>query len=245
MRTAILNNFLVKFGLRFQEKDITQEHHNGKLETMVDKSGGDFDSPYYRDIIAPNVNNFINSGKVWEDSLNLKHRSNSHTSPSNCPELRVLQNEFKSSELHLFKPKRHYPGHIASDLLTIGHARLGSRGKLKAYLKKTAARAKFITAIEKEKKSVEDSQDVAMSNIIPSSNPDYTHTSESNSEYESSTYTDTDTETESSEEEVVSDSRPSRLEEETTHQSDDESEDEVNTSDMQGSDEYSSSDESF
>ncbi|THU76265.1 hypothetical protein K435DRAFT_705186 [Dendrothele bispora CBS 962.96] len=118
--TAILNNYLVKFGLSCQEKDLMQEHHNGRLEMMVDKSGGDFNSPYYRKIISPNVDNFIDSGRVWEDTLKLKHRSNSHTSPSNQPEFRVLLIEFKATELHFFRSGRTYPGHIATDLLSVG-----------------------------------------------------------------------------------------------------------------------------
>ncbi|THU84431.1 hypothetical protein K435DRAFT_870254 [Dendrothele bispora CBS 962.96] len=154
LRKAIMDNLLIKFGLGCQEKDITQEHHNGRLEMMVDKSGGDFNGSFYRQVIAPNVDNFIKCTKNWETAFDMKTRSRSHTSPNNHPELRALQVEIKSSELHLFRPGRLYPEHIATDLLTNGYNRLGSEGKLKTFITKSSSRAKFIAAIEKEKKQL-------------------------------------------------------------------------------------------
>ncbi|THU75413.1 hypothetical protein K435DRAFT_880874, partial [Dendrothele bispora CBS 962.96] len=155
---AIKDGDVGKVMQQLNEKDLTQEHNNGKLELMVDKSGGDFDSSYYRQIIAPNVTNFIQCGRIWETALELKHRSNSHSSPNACPELRALQAEFKSTELHFFRSGRTYPGHVAADLLTIGYNRLGTEGKLKTFLKKTTSRAKFITAIEKQKNKLQQTE---------------------------------------------------------------------------------------
>ncbi|KAL0061595.1 hypothetical protein AAF712_011564 [Marasmius tenuissimus] len=76
--TAILNNYLVKFGLRAKERDLMQEDHNKKLEAMVTKAGGNFDDPYYRKVISPN------------------------------PELRVLLKDINDYELHYFRPMRDY-----------------------------------------------------------------------------------------------------------------------------------------
>ncbi|THU94231.1 hypothetical protein K435DRAFT_860767 [Dendrothele bispora CBS 962.96] len=258
LKTAILNNYLVKFGLSCQEKDLMQEHHNGKLELMVDKSGGDFDSPYYRKIISPNVDNFIDSGRVWESALELKHRSNSHTSPSSQPELRVLLMEFKATELHLFRSGRTYPGHIATDLLSIGYNRLGTEGKLEAFIKKTAARSKFISAIEKEKQGLKQPQHEAIntsdetvrqsplnsnsaSPLPPSNTPEC-----SEDESESNAGTERDTETTESSEEVGSDAERIRVEVNIIEGSDEDSQDELGSSDIPGSDDDdkdSSSDE--
>ncbi|THU92868.1 hypothetical protein K435DRAFT_862056 [Dendrothele bispora CBS 962.96] len=122
---------------------------------MVDKSGGDFSGSFYHQVIAPNVDNFIKCTKNWETAFDIKSRSRSHTSPNNHPELRALQAEIKSSELHLFHPGCLYPEHIATDLLTNGYNRLSSEGKLKTFtIMKSSSRAKFIAAIHKEKKQL-------------------------------------------------------------------------------------------
>ncbi|KAK1235738.1 hypothetical protein PQX77_001026 [Marasmius sp. AFHP31] len=154
LRAAILNNYLVKFGFSWHERDLMQEHHNKKLESMVEKAGGDFDGHYYRDMIAPNVDNFIKTADNWETAYGLKHRSGKHTSPATSPEIRVLLAEIKTSQLHLFCSGRSYPGHIAADLFSLGYYRLGVEGKLKAWLKKLSTRLKFIRAVEDEKRRV-------------------------------------------------------------------------------------------
>ncbi|THU86715.1 hypothetical protein K435DRAFT_867989 [Dendrothele bispora CBS 962.96] len=118
LRSAILNNYLVKFGLKgkFQERDIMQEHQNLKLQNMVDRSHQEFDGSFYRGIIAPNVDNFTKIGRKLEDAFR----------------------------------------HITVDLFSVGYDKLGAGGKLKEFIKKTTSRAKFIAAIEKEKKHLQD-----------------------------------------------------------------------------------------
>ncbi|KAK1235387.1 hypothetical protein PQX77_001394 [Marasmius sp. AFHP31] len=155
LREAILNNYLVKFGIGipFHEKDLMQEHHNKKLESMVNKAGGEFDGPFYRDIISPNVDNFIKSGHAWEAALGLKHHGNTHTAPSTSPELKVLQDEFKAQGLSLFRKGRIYKDHKAINLLSAGYERTGTGGKLAADIRKSSSRAKFITEVGKVKRS--------------------------------------------------------------------------------------------
>ncbi|KAL0056732.1 hypothetical protein AAF712_016661 [Marasmius tenuissimus] len=154
LREAILNNYLVKFGIGipFHEKDLMQKHHNKKLEAMVHKAGGEFDGPFYRNIISPNVNNFIKSGHSWETALGLKHLGNTHTSPSASPELKALQDEFKAQGLSLFRKGRIYREHKAKDLLSAGYKRMGTGGKLAANIQKSSSRAKFIAEVGKAKK---------------------------------------------------------------------------------------------
>ncbi|KAK1223392.1 hypothetical protein PQX77_013735 [Marasmius sp. AFHP31] len=154
LREAILNNYLVKFGIGipFHEKDLMQEHHNRKLEAMVHKAGSAFDGTFYHDIISPNVNNFIKSSHIWEVALGLKHHGATHTSPSTAPEVKVLQNEFQVQELSLFQTGHVYKEHKAVNLLSAGYNRIGVGGKLAADIWKSLSRAKFIAEVEKEKK---------------------------------------------------------------------------------------------
>ncbi|KAK7021767.1 hypothetical protein VNI00_017278 [Paramarasmius palmivorus] len=154
LRTAILNNYLVKFGLRSKERDLMQEHSNRKLEFMVKKSGGNFDGPFYREIISPNVDSFTGVQSAFEDAFGLEHRKNSHTSPLFAPELRVLLDLLKDCQVHLFCAGRSY-GHVVKDYLSVGYKNLDSGGKIKTFVKKTTARARFIAAIEAEKKRIQ------------------------------------------------------------------------------------------
>jgi hypothetical protein len=81
LRKTILNNYLVKFGLRFKERDLMQEDHNGKIQGMVPKGCRDFDDPYHRNIITPNINHLIQIDRNFETGFSLKHWTTSHTSP--------------------------------------------------------------------------------------------------------------------------------------------------------------------
>ncbi|KAJ8075658.1 hypothetical protein PM082_021288 [Marasmius tenuissimus] len=153
LRTAILNNYLVKFGLRAKERDLMQEDHNKKLEAMVTKAGGNFDDPYYRTIISPNVHRFVELRGTFETAFDLYHRSNKHTSPHMKPELRVLLQDLKNYEHAYFRKARHY-GHVAVNLLGAGYRALEEGGKMDNYLGKSSAKSKFITAIEREKNKV-------------------------------------------------------------------------------------------
>ncbi|KAK7019386.1 hypothetical protein VNI00_018099 [Paramarasmius palmivorus] len=143
---AILNNYLVKFGFTAHERDLLQEHLNKKLEAMVEKAGGNFDAPFYREIISPNVGRFTDLQEQFEEAFGIKHRTKTHTSPAMDPEFKVLLDFFKSSQLHFFVSGRSY-GHRVKNLLGDGYTYWES-GKMSTFLKKTSARAKFICAVE-------------------------------------------------------------------------------------------------
>ncbi|KAL0578106.1 hypothetical protein V5O48_003885 [Marasmius crinis-equi] len=153
LRTAIMNNYLVKFGLRAKEHDLMQEDHNKKLEEMVTKAGSNFDDPHYRHIISPNVRHFVELRGAFETAFQVYHRSNKHTSPHMAPELHVLLKDIKLYELNYFRQNRFY-GHIAIDLQGAGYRALEQGGKLDAYVTKSSARSDFIIEIEKEKSKV-------------------------------------------------------------------------------------------
>ncbi|THU81189.1 hypothetical protein K435DRAFT_694087 [Dendrothele bispora CBS 962.96] len=187
LRQTILNNYLVKFGLPFKERDLMQEDHNGKIQIMVPKAGGEFDGPYYRNTITPNVHNLININRNFEIGFNLAHRKTSHTSPGMRPEVQALLSSIHASELHLFRSQRSYLGHIAIDLFTHGYERLGTGGKLAEFKRKTASRSKFIQAIENEKQRLQSTevQDVVMAD--QTSNIDLTFTDNSSDGSDSET----------------------------------------------------------
>ncbi|THU92216.1 hypothetical protein K435DRAFT_840650 [Dendrothele bispora CBS 962.96] len=177
LRRTILSNYLVKFGLHYKERDLMQEDHNGKIEVMAPKAGGEFDGSYFREIITPNIHHLIDIGRNFESGFGLSHRKTTHTSPNMRPEIRALLSSIESSELHLFRAHRSYEGHIATDLFSKGYEGLGSGGKLDEFKRKTATRAKFIAAIENEKQRVLNTQnendtapsDTRMSDTSPSS----------------------------------------------------------------------------
>ncbi|THU87469.1 hypothetical protein K435DRAFT_681625 [Dendrothele bispora CBS 962.96] len=165
LRKAILNNYLVKFGLEAQERDLMQEHHVGKLEDMVDKAGGNFDDKFYQETIAPNVDKMIHITHTFTSAFDLRTRKNSHTSPHTKPELRILLNKMKECELHKFRPTRSYPGHIALDILSDGYLKLGTGGKLHSFIRETSAKAKFLSAIRREKSRDGTTEDVPMPDV--------------------------------------------------------------------------------
>ncbi|THV01769.1 hypothetical protein K435DRAFT_654641 [Dendrothele bispora CBS 962.96] len=171
LRVAILNNYLIKFGIEAQERDLMIEHHVFKLEDMVSKAGGNFDGHFYRNIIAPNVDNMIRLNRSLMSAVDLSNRKNTHTSPNMCPELLILMNYLKESELHLFRSTRTYPGHIATDILSEGYEKLGAGGKLNSFIQESSKKAKFIEAIEKEKKRIITAETTESSSVHPNPAP--------------------------------------------------------------------------
>ncbi|KAF8143043.1 hypothetical protein K438DRAFT_2111093, partial [Mycena galopus ATCC 62051] len=81
---AILNNWLlnIKGELgRWLAGDQHQEHYNKWLEAMAPKHGGEFDDPFYRQTISPNVHHFLEIKEEIETAFGFQHRGQTHTSP--------------------------------------------------------------------------------------------------------------------------------------------------------------------
>lgn len=82
LKDAIWNNWLVnitgELG-RWIPDDLLQEHYNRWLEEIVEKSGKNFDDPFLRKVISPNVEFFLRLKEELEASLKLYKRSKSHT----------------------------------------------------------------------------------------------------------------------------------------------------------------------
>ncbi|THU91008.1 hypothetical protein K435DRAFT_863792 [Dendrothele bispora CBS 962.96] len=202
LHRTILSNYLVKFGLRYKERDLMQEDHNGKIEVMAPKAGGEFNGSYFHEIITPNIHHLIDIGRNFESGFGLSHRKTTHTSPNMRPEIRALLSSIESSELHLFRAHHSYEGHIATDLFSKGYEGLGSGGKLDEFKRKTATRAKFIAAIENEKQRVLNTQnendtapsDTRMSDTSPSLNLSANNDSDAESESEQTDSTESSSE---------------------------------------------------
>ncbi|KAF9066187.1 hypothetical protein BDP27DRAFT_1546360 [Rhodocollybia butyracea] len=145
LRIAILNNYLVKFGLEAQERDLMIEHHIFKLEDMVSRAGGEFNGPFYRDIIAPNVDNMTRLNRSLMLAFELEN------------------------EVQFFRPTRTYH-RIASESLSDGYTKLGTGGKIASFIEETSCKAKFTEAIQNKKKQT-DSNDTNMRSPIPSPVP--------------------------------------------------------------------------
>ncbi|KAF9058740.1 hypothetical protein BDP27DRAFT_1432336 [Rhodocollybia butyracea] len=169
LQMAILNNYLVQFGLEAQECDLMIEHHVFKLEDMVSRAGGEFDGPFYRDIIAPNVDNMTRLNRSLMLPFELGERKNSHTKPNLLPEKKLLMSFLIENEVQFFRPTRTYH-RIASESLSDGYTKLGTGGKIASFIEETSRKAKFTEAIQNKKKRT-DSNDTDMRSPIPSPVP--------------------------------------------------------------------------
>ncbi|KAE9401907.1 hypothetical protein BT96DRAFT_991740 [Gymnopus androsaceus JB14] len=175
LQTAILNNYLVKFGFEAQERDLMIEHHVFKLEEMVSRANGKFDGPFYGDIIAPNVNNMTHLNHSLTSAFALGIHKNSHTKPVMSPELKIAMGEFKAVEMHSFCSTQSY-NYISQLGLSKGYSKLGPGGKLASFIIDTSRKARFAQVIEDEKNCIA-AGDIPMETIhspsscIPSSPP--------------------------------------------------------------------------
>ncbi|KAK6996216.1 hypothetical protein R3P38DRAFT_3329591 [Favolaschia claudopus] len=150
LRDTILNNWLlnIKGELgRWLPGDQHQEHYNRWLEDMVPRHGGEFDDPFYRKTISPNVHHFLQIKEEVEAAFDLKKRSQTHTSPDIHDELTLLLRLFKEEEVHMFRSGRSM-GHAAVNQFARGMRRLDA-GKLDKFLKKSTAHGDFLRELRK------------------------------------------------------------------------------------------------
>ncbi|KAK6992363.1 hypothetical protein R3P38DRAFT_2740578, partial [Favolaschia claudopus] len=84
LRNAILNNWLLNIKGELGHwipGDLHQEHYIKWLKEMIRRHGGEFDDPFYRKTISPNVHHFIQIKEEVEAAFDLERRSQKHTSP--------------------------------------------------------------------------------------------------------------------------------------------------------------------
>ncbi|KAK6992368.1 hypothetical protein R3P38DRAFT_3289923 [Favolaschia claudopus] len=150
LRNAILNNWLLNIKGELGHwipGDLHQEHYIKWLKEMIRRHGGEFDDPFYRKTISPNVHHFIQIKEEVEAAFDLERRSQKHTSPHQRDELKLLLRTFKEEEVHVFRSKRSL-GHAAVNQFARGCKRL-EKDKLKAFLEKSTVLGDFVDEIRR------------------------------------------------------------------------------------------------
>ncbi|KAF8184385.1 hypothetical protein K438DRAFT_1544545, partial [Mycena galopus ATCC 62051] len=166
LTNAILNNWLlnIKGELgRWLAGDQHQEHYNKWLEAMAPKHGGEFDDPFYRQTISPNVHHFLEIKEEIETAFGFQHRGQTHTSPHLRSELHLLLTAFKEEEVHLFRSGRSL-GHAAVNQFARGSRRL-HEDKLEEFLRRSTVHGSFLE--EFQRLSIKDEGDVLMRSLSP------------------------------------------------------------------------------
>ncbi|KAJ6505452.1 hypothetical protein C8R45DRAFT_1181872 [Mycena sanguinolenta] len=168
LHDAILDNLLVRVKKElgtYLPGDQHQEHYNRWLQDMSRRHGGEFDDPFFRRTISPNVEHFLRFKEEIESAFNLEHRSKTHTSPHQRPELRLLLSMFKDEQVHLFRQGRSM-GHAAVNQFACGCRQLGEN-KLADFISTTTCLGEFLDAINR--------RDVVTASPMPASNSDEGH----------------------------------------------------------------------
>ncbi|KAJ7929857.1 hypothetical protein B0H13DRAFT_2310245 [Mycena leptocephala] len=161
LHDAILDNLLVRVKEEigtYLAGDQHQEHYNRWLQDMSRRHGGEFDEPFFRQTISPNVEHFLRFKEEIETAFNLKHRTKAHTAPHQRPELRLLLSMFKAEEVHLFREWRSM-GHAAVNQFARGCRLL--EGKLVDFISTTTYLGEFHSAMN-QKDIVAESTDSAI-----------------------------------------------------------------------------------
>ncbi|KAJ7608563.1 hypothetical protein FB45DRAFT_877167 [Roridomyces roridus] len=149
LKEAILNNWLLNTRGepgKFVEGDLMQEWSNRWLSDFSKEQGADYDDPFYRKTISPNVLHFLKIKENMESGFELKQRSKVHPAPHLRSETKILLQLYKNEELHSFRSGRSM-GHAVINQFDRGYQRLED-GKLAEYLKNGAEYAQLLHEME-------------------------------------------------------------------------------------------------
>jgi hypothetical protein len=111
LRTMFLQNWLVNPSGepgRYIEKDLMQEHHNEVLEERVKVQGKSWDSRAMRDVHSRTVQHVERMKKELRLALGLFPKGWKHTKPHNRPEIKILHDVYRTTQLHKFRRGRQY-----------------------------------------------------------------------------------------------------------------------------------------
>lgn len=143
LRDVFLKNWLVNPSGepgRNIEGDLFQEHINLDLEEGITWKNTDWDSPYIREVHAPNVVHFVELKNEWGRGVGLAKRRGNHPEPHSRPEIRTLLRTYKTARLHLFRAGRSYKSSHTPNMMEEGIKNLFG-GKMKRFvLESTRAR---------------------------------------------------------------------------------------------------------
>lgn len=138
LTSAIMMNWLVnKKGVpgHFVEGDLMQEHFNFWLEDMGQHKGTEFEEPFYREVLSPNVDDFLGLKDEMEDNVALQRRSKQHGSTGVDNELRAVMDFFREHQVNHWRPGRN-EAEVHQDDFAIGVQVLTS-GKVSAFVEKS------------------------------------------------------------------------------------------------------------
>jgi len=110
-RNLFLRNWLVNLSgepNRYIEKDLMQEHHNDVLEGRIKKGGIEWDSRQMRDVHSRVVHHTERIKKEMRSMLALSPKGWKHPAPHDRPEIKILLDVYRTTQLHTFRRGRHY-----------------------------------------------------------------------------------------------------------------------------------------
>ncbi|KAF8955673.1 hypothetical protein BDZ97DRAFT_1673396 [Flammula alnicola] len=135
---AVMKNWVVNLkGQRGHgiELDLMQEHHNLWLETLAQHKGHEFDETFYREVISPNVNDFLTLKDEMENNVALKSRTKKHGKPGVENELHAIMRRLREEEVNCFRKGRN-DATLAADDFTKGLETLKA-SKLRDFITKS------------------------------------------------------------------------------------------------------------
>ncbi|KAI0737820.1 hypothetical protein C8Q80DRAFT_1348203 [Daedaleopsis nitida] len=156
------------------EGDLFQEHVNLELEEGISRKNAEWDSPYIRDVHAPNAIHFVELKNAWTTGVGLTERYGYHPEPHSRPEIRILHRTYREVELHRFREGRSYGNSThARNMMARGIQKLYA-GKLDAFISNsTRARAVRVTAQHSSPQDdLADSTEGATCDTVPASSPE-------------------------------------------------------------------------
>ncbi|KAH9893369.1 hypothetical protein C8Q73DRAFT_828246 [Cubamyces lactineus] len=146
LRRTFLKNWLVNPTGRpgkTLEGDLFEEHINEQLEDAITRKDADWDNPFLREVISPNVYHFIELKDVWGAGVGLARRRGHHPDPHSRPEIRKLLETYRSEQLHVFRSGRSYEDSVEAVNTFAKGVRELQKKKLKRFiLESTRAQAR-------------------------------------------------------------------------------------------------------
>lgn len=111
LRMMFLQNWLVNLSGeagRYLEKDLMQEHYNEVLEERSKRQGMSWDSKQMRNIHSMTVQHVERIKKELRYALALSPKGWKHTKPHDRPEIKILLEVYRTTQLHTFRRGRQY-----------------------------------------------------------------------------------------------------------------------------------------
>lgn len=149
LRTTILRTTLVNLtgcAGSFSAADLMQEYFNRLLEAIVEKKGVEYGDTFIREVISRNLHHFARIKLDLRVGVGLSQRSGRHSAPHLNPEIRILLEVYKSSELHLRRPGRVYID-TDKDQFQSGIVKL-QEGKLKKWILDTTGTRQLLSSMQ-------------------------------------------------------------------------------------------------